>query len=259
MRKYRALRAASVLVDANCTPDLRAKVESLFYDQPHMIREIRQFAGRTPGALDGDDAESLECGCPRTITAISRPFRVDFCARNAHFRNRNEIVRLGFGYAPFEHGGLCGGGDGCGGAPLRRLAHVRHGAASETGIALPTVQKLVSILSKGGLLRSVRGAGGGIQRARPAAAITLADIIEAVEGPIAMTSCINAATCNCAIEPDCHVKPHWAIVNNAVRGACPTSRSAVWRRGGEYGRLLVHAEVAENAEEVYSATSAPSA
>ena len=91
--------------------------------------------------------------------------------------------------------------------------------ATETGIALPTVQKLVSILSKGGLLRSVRGAGGGIQLARPAAAITLADIIEAVEGPIAMTSCINTATCNCSIESDCHVKPHWAIVNNAVRGA----------------------------------------
>jgi Rrf2 family protein len=91
--------------------------------------------------------------------------------------------------------------------------------ASETHIALPTVQKLVSILTKGGLLRSVRGMGGGIQLSRPAAAITLADIIEAVEGPIEMTSCINSATCNCAIEPDCNVKPHWQIVNNAVRGA----------------------------------------
>jgi AraC-like DNA-binding protein len=59
MRKYRALRAASLLVDSNCTPELRAKIESLFYDQPHMIREIRQFAGRTPGALDGDDARIL--------------------------------------------------------------------------------------------------------------------------------------------------------------------------------------------------------
>ena len=91
--------------------------------------------------------------------------------------------------------------------------------ANETGIALPTVQKLVSILTKAHLLRSVRGAGGGMQLARPAAAITLADIIEAVEGPIAMTNCINAETCHCAIEPDCSVKPHWAIVNNAVRGA----------------------------------------
>ena len=59
MRKYRALRAATILVDPGCTPELRAKVESLFYDQPHMIREIRQFAGRTPGALDGDDTRIL--------------------------------------------------------------------------------------------------------------------------------------------------------------------------------------------------------
>jgi AraC-like DNA-binding protein len=59
MRKYRALRAASLLVDPACTAELRTKIESLFYDQPHMIREIRQFAGRTPGALDGDDSRIL--------------------------------------------------------------------------------------------------------------------------------------------------------------------------------------------------------
>ncbi len=59
MRKYRALRAASHLCDPNCPDDMRAKIESLFYDQPHMIREIRHFTGRTPGALDGDDAKIL--------------------------------------------------------------------------------------------------------------------------------------------------------------------------------------------------------
>lgn len=102
----------------------------------------------------------------------------------------------------------------CGGSRTSATA-----LASETGIALPTVQKLVSILSKGGLLRSVRGAGGGIQLSRPAAAITLADIVEAVEGPIAMTGCVNERGCNCTIQPDCSVKPHMAMVNDAVRGA----------------------------------------
>jgi FeS assembly SUF system regulator len=108
------------------------------------------------------------------------------------------------------------------GAAARHCGGARTSAtelAAETGIALPTVQKLVSILSKGGLLRSVRGAGGGIQLSRPAAAITMADIIEAVEGPIAMTGCVNERTCTCAIEPDCAVKPHMNVVNNAVRGA----------------------------------------
>ena len=59
MRKYRALRAATLMCDPACTPEMRAKIESLFYDQPHMIREIRHFAGRTPGALDGDDCKIL--------------------------------------------------------------------------------------------------------------------------------------------------------------------------------------------------------
>lgn len=59
MRKYRALRAATVLVDPEAGADLRAKVELLFYDQPHMIREIRHFTGRTPGALDSDDSKIL--------------------------------------------------------------------------------------------------------------------------------------------------------------------------------------------------------
>jgi len=54
--------------------------------------------------------------------------------------------------------------------------------AAETGLPLPTVQKLVSKLTAAGLLRSTRGAGGGLQLARPAAAINLADIVEAVEG-----------------------------------------------------------------------------
>jgi FeS assembly SUF system regulator len=108
------------------------------------------------------------------------------------------------------------------GAAARHCGGARTSAtelANETGIALPTVQKLVSILTKAHLLRSVRGAGGGIQLARPAAAINLADIIEAVEGPIAMTNCVNASTCNCSIEPECTVKPHWMVVNQAVRGA----------------------------------------
>lgn len=59
MRKYRALRAATALCDPDASSELRDRVESLFYDQPHMIREIRHFTGRTPGALDSDDSKIL--------------------------------------------------------------------------------------------------------------------------------------------------------------------------------------------------------
>lgn len=89
--------------------------------------------------------------------------------------------------------------------------------AAETGLPVPTVQKLVSKLSAAGLLRSVRGAGGGLQLARPAAAITLADIVEAVEGPIALTACVEGA--ECVVDHTCSVKPHWPVVNEALRGA----------------------------------------
>ncbi len=55
MRKYRALRAAKILVDPATSHLKKAEVESHFYDQPHMIREIRHFTGRTPGMLDDTD------------------------------------------------------------------------------------------------------------------------------------------------------------------------------------------------------------
>jgi FeS assembly SUF system regulator len=91
--------------------------------------------------------------------------------------------------------------------------------SEETGVPLPTAQKLVSRLAAAGLLESARGTGGGFRLARPAAAISLADIVEAVEGPIALTACVEGAVHDCAIEGSCKVKPHWSVVNGAVRGA----------------------------------------
>lgn len=107
-------------------------------------------------------------------------------------------------------------------AAARHCGAVRVSAAelaAETGLPAPTVQKLVSKLTAAGLLRSVRGVGGGLQLARPAAAITLADIVEAVEGPIALTSCVEHGRRGCALEQTCTVRPHWGAVNDAMRGA----------------------------------------
>jgi Rrf2 family protein len=107
-------------------------------------------------------------------------------------------------------------------AAARHCGGVRVSAAElahETGLPVPTVQKLVSTLTAAGLLRSIRGAGGGLQLARPAAAISLADIVEAVEGPIALTSCVDHGKHDCALETCCSVRPHWQVVNQALRGA----------------------------------------
>lgn len=91
--------------------------------------------------------------------------------------------------------------------------------AEETGLPAPTVQKVVSRLTAAGLLRSTRGVGGGLKLARPAAAITLADIVEAVEGPIALTSCSENGRHDCTLEQACSVRPHWDVVNRTLRGA----------------------------------------
>ena len=100
----------------------------------------------------------------------------------------------------------------CGGARTSASA-----LAEETGLPVPTAQKIVSKLSAAGLLRSTRGAGGGLQLARPAAAISVADIVEAVEGPIALTACVEGQ--DCTIGQDCSLRPHWPVINGALRGA----------------------------------------
>ncbi|HWI85491.1 MAG TPA: SUF system Fe-S cluster assembly regulator [Sphingomonas sp.] len=91
--------------------------------------------------------------------------------------------------------------------------------AEETGVPLPTAQKLVGRLAAAGVIVSSRGMGGGFRLAREAAAISLADIVEAVEGPIAMTTCVDHGRHDCAVEGTCRVKPHWNAVNDAMRGA----------------------------------------
>jgi Rrf2 family protein len=103
----------------------------------------------------------------------------------------------------------------CGGARANAA-----GLAIEAGIPVPTAQKIAGQLGRAGLIKATRGSGGGMKLARPAAAITLADIIEAVDGPIALTGCIDAdgADC-CALDKPCAIRPHWIGVNQLVRNA----------------------------------------
>ncbi len=113
--------------------------------------------------------------------------------------------------------------------------------SAETGIPLPTAQKLVSRLSLSGLLESSRGTGGGVRLARPPAAISLADIIEAVEGPIALSACIETGRHDCALESCCRVRPHMGVVNGAVRGALASvSLASLSRAPAQGGAQAAH-------------------
>jgi FeS assembly SUF system regulator len=113
-------------------------------------------------------------------------------------------------------------------ACVMMAAAARHGGdarfsaaclSEETGVPLPTAQKLMGRLASAGLLTSARGSGGGFLLAREPCRISLAEIIEAVEGPIAMTVCADHGRNDCALDNHCQVKPHLNAVNGALRGA----------------------------------------
>jgi Rrf2 family protein len=74
-------------------------------------------------------------------------------------------------------------------------------------------------LARSGLLIASRGVAGGFTLAHPPAAISIAAIVEAVDGPIALTNCLSGDAHDCAIEGRCSVRGHWAPINRAVRDA----------------------------------------
>jgi FeS assembly SUF system regulator len=90
--------------------------------------------------------------------------------------------------------------------------------AERTHVAAPTVSKLLKLLTKGGLVESLRGAHGGYKLARGPAAITVADVIAAIEGPIALTQC-SVHKGDCAVESTCGVRGNWRLINTAIHQA----------------------------------------
>ena len=98
--------------------------------------------------------------------------------------------------------------------PERRFTATQ--IAAETHLASPTVSKLLKQLHRQGLVTSTRGAAGGYVLARPAADITAAQILDALEGPVALTECAGVGS-HCGIERTCRVGHSWQRVNLAIR------------------------------------------
>ena len=88
--------------------------------------------------------------------------------------------------------------------------------AEQTRIAAPTVSKLLKQLQRAGLVVSTRGLHGGYQLSRPATQISAAAILDALEGPIAITDCAVGHG-QCEIEESCRVGRVWQRLNLAVR------------------------------------------
>ena len=103
---------------------------------------------------------------------------------------------------------------------LRDKATLAAGEISrDTGVPLPTVAKVLNALARDGLIVSHRGAAGGYGLSRPADEIAVADIIQAIEGPIALTACVDGSTNHCDVEDLCPMRGGWDKVNRAIRGA----------------------------------------
>ncbi len=91
--------------------------------------------------------------------------------------------------------------------------------AAETRLPAPMVSKVLKLLARHGVLASHRGVHGGYGLARPPAAITAAEVIEALEGPVALTVCIDGAPGECDREAFCSIRDHWRRINHAVSTA----------------------------------------
>ncbi|MDP3534097.1 SUF system Fe-S cluster assembly regulator [Halomonas sp. M1] len=104
-------------------------------------------------------------------------------------------------------------------AQIARYPHDSHtaaGLAEAVQLPHPTVSKTLKMLVKAGLLESQRGAQGGYRLARPASHITAAEIISAIEGPVAMTECSQAEG-ECELAATCGVADNWQRVSLAIR------------------------------------------
>ena len=84
-------------------------------------------------------------------------------------------------------------------------------------LPLPTVRKILKILTRENLLVSQRGVAGGYSLARSPEEITLMDMVTALEGPVAVTECSSGEPCGCDREEVCGLRENWSWVNSLVQ------------------------------------------
>ncbi len=93
------------------------------------------------------------------------------------------------------------------------------GVSAAVGIPEPTVAKVLKALATAGLVSSQRGARGGYRLAQPLSQISVAAVVTAIDGPIALTACVKGSSVGCEAECMCPVRGRWDLVNIAIREA----------------------------------------
>ena len=105
---------------------------------------------------------------------------------------------------------------------IARRAEELHTAASvaeATGVSLPSATKLLKLLAKHGILASQRGAHGGYTLKRAPSEVSVADLIVAIDGPIALADCLQGEDSACGLESFCSIRSPWQKVSEAIRVA----------------------------------------
>jgi FeS assembly SUF system regulator len=91
--------------------------------------------------------------------------------------------------------------------------------AARTGLPAPVVSKILKRLARSKLVASQRGVQGGYRLAREPSRVSVADVIEAVEGPVALTECGDASDASCEFVGNCSVQANWLRINHVVKRA----------------------------------------
>lgn len=91
--------------------------------------------------------------------------------------------------------------------------------SSDTRLAVPTISKILQVLNRDGLVASHRGVRGGYGLSRSPDHITVAQIVQALEGGVAMTDCVEGAPGECELEDVCRVRTNWQAINTAILDA----------------------------------------
>ena len=97
--------------------------------------------------------------------------------------------------------------------------HTARDLARDAHLPLPTVNKVLKTLTRHGLLESHRGVKGGYTLSRHPEEISVAEIISATEGPVAMTECTVDGPGGCDHESECPVSDNWQRINQAIQEA----------------------------------------
>jgi FeS assembly SUF system regulator len=89
--------------------------------------------------------------------------------------------------------------------------------AARRGLPQPVVSKILKQLVQAGLLVSSRGARGGYGLARAPDAISIGDIVAAMEGPISLTQCTDAGPNSCEYQTGCVASSNWNRINTMLQ------------------------------------------